>query len=227
MIIYRLYVKTHEVTGLKYLGFTTELNYHHYIGSGVYWRTHLKKYGRNFTTKIIKECTSREELKECGLFYSKLWNIVDERNEFGKKTWANLIPESGVGVIMTPEVIAKQLATKRKNGTMFSLTPEIIANIQLTKIKNGTNIPTKEQVAKGLETRRRNGGLKRTEKCISTMLETKRKNGNMNSNTPESIAKGLATKKRNNFPHNTLMRVSCLICKQETNVTSFGRWHRH
>ena len=44
MPIYTLYVKTHNKTGLKYLGRTTQDPYK-YKGSGTYWRSHLKKHG--------------------------------------------------------------------------------------------------------------------------------------------------------------------------------------
>lgn len=97
MTIY-LCVKTHSTTGLKYLCQTTNINPHKYAGSGKYWKSHIKKYGYDVTTVIIKECNSMTELKESGLYYSNLWNVVDSRNSLGNKIWANLIPESGQGV---------------------------------------------------------------------------------------------------------------------------------
>ena len=44
MTIYYLYVKTHRITGLKYLGKTKQDPYK-YRGSGVYWTSHIKKHG--------------------------------------------------------------------------------------------------------------------------------------------------------------------------------------
>jgi hypothetical protein len=90
MTIY-LYVKTHNKTGLKYLGKTTNSNLHSYTGSGKYWRNHLKKHGRDFTTEILKECDTNDEVKEWGLYYSQLWDVV-KSNE-----WANLTEETGTG----------------------------------------------------------------------------------------------------------------------------------
>lgn len=75
MTIY-LYVKTHNVTGLKYLGKTSRTNPHEYQGSGIYWRSHLKKHGKDYSTEILKECKTKEELKFWGLYYSNLWNVV-------------------------------------------------------------------------------------------------------------------------------------------------------
>lgn len=91
MTIYYLYVKTQTTTGLKYLGQTIKKDPHKYPGSGKRWRSHLDKHGYDYTTEIIKECQTNEELKEWGLYYSDLWNIVDSSD------WANLKPESGSG----------------------------------------------------------------------------------------------------------------------------------
>lgn len=90
MTIY-LYVKTHTITGLKYLGQTSNDDPYSYTGSGTYWLLHLQKHGKNFTTEIIKECASKDELKEWGIYYSRLWNIVDSDE------WANLKEEQGDG----------------------------------------------------------------------------------------------------------------------------------
>ena len=87
-----LYVKTHNVTGLKYLGKTVSADPHSYPGSGTRWKRHIKKHGNDVTTEILLASSDKEELKETGLFFSKLWNIVNDKN------WANIIPESGDGV---------------------------------------------------------------------------------------------------------------------------------
>ena len=90
MIIY-LYKKTHNQTGLKYLGKTTHKDPHKYQGSGNRWKPHIKKHGYDVTTEILKECSSTEEVRHWGEFYSNLWNIVESDE------WANLRPEIGDG----------------------------------------------------------------------------------------------------------------------------------
>lgn len=95
MTIYYLMIKTHSITGLKYLCQTTRKDPHKYLGSGVYWKDHLASHGPNITTEVLCECQTKEELKEKGLHYSALWNVVEDKDAFGKKTWANLIPEDG------------------------------------------------------------------------------------------------------------------------------------
>jgi hypothetical protein len=89
MNIYYLYQKTHNLTGLKYLGQTQKKDPYMYTGSGKYWRLHLSKHGYDVTTEILRECESMQEIEEWGKYYSILWNVV-QSNE-----WANLKPESG------------------------------------------------------------------------------------------------------------------------------------
>jgi len=86
-----LYVKTHNKTGLKYLGKTISKDPIKYKGSGLYWRNHITKHGYDVTTEIIKECKDNDELKFWGQYYSDLWNIVES------KDWANLKTECGDG----------------------------------------------------------------------------------------------------------------------------------
>jgi len=86
-----LYLKTHNKTGLKYLGKTTAIDPHKYSGSGTVWLRHLKKHGYDYTTEILLSSESKEEIKEAGIFFSELYNIV-ESNDF-----ANLMIEQGQG----------------------------------------------------------------------------------------------------------------------------------
>jgi hypothetical protein len=97
MIIY-LYVKTHNITGLKYLGQTQAKDPHKYPGSGKYWKDHLAKHGSDYTTEILHECYSKEEITHLGIYYSNLWNIVESEE------WANLKIEQGNGGRQSEEV---------------------------------------------------------------------------------------------------------------------------
>lgn len=102
-----LYVKTHNKTGLKYLG-KTEQDPFKYKGSGVYWNRHLKVHGNDVTTEIIKECVDNNEVKQWGSHFSDLWNIVESSE------WANMKPEVGDGGSPSPEGIEK--IRKSKEG---------------------------------------------------------------------------------------------------------------
>lgn len=89
--MFYLYKKTHNITGLKYLGQTTLKDPYTYPGSGVYWSSHLRIHGNDCTTEILKECSTKEELVYWGRYYSNLWDIVNDDQ------WANLIEEKGTG----------------------------------------------------------------------------------------------------------------------------------
>jgi aspartate carbamoyltransferase regulatory subunit len=195
MTIYYLYVKTHNKTGLKYLGFTKQKDPHKYTGSGVYWKNHLKVHGADYTTEILKECNNTQEIKEYGLFYSNLWDVVESAE------WANLKLEEGDGGFkLTPEIIAKRKQTRRINGNLNTNTPESIAKGIATKKLNGTfgkGYSTSESANRAVETRIKNNNHRQTQASIVKMLETKQKNGTLNVSTPESIAKGIETKKIN------------------------------
>lgn len=107
MLTHYLYLKIHNITGLKYLGKTTQ-NPHKYKGSGLHWKRHLAVHGDDISTEILKECTSKEELIEWGQHYSQLWNIVND------KTFANMRPENGDGGFRHSEETCKKLSAIAK-----------------------------------------------------------------------------------------------------------------
>jgi len=93
---YILYIKI-SPTGLQYLGKYTQKKgrtVYSYLGSGKRWRNHLNLHGykaKDIQTIVLLETSNKEELIEKGMYYSKLYNIV-ESNE-----WANLRVENGDG----------------------------------------------------------------------------------------------------------------------------------
>lgn len=51
-MILSLYIKTHNITGLKYFGKTIK-NPFKYKGSGKYWTRHLAIHGNDVTTEVV------------------------------------------------------------------------------------------------------------------------------------------------------------------------------
>ena len=105
-----LYVKTHNKTGLKYLGKTISIDPHLYQGSGTVWRRHIKKHGYDVTTEILLETTNPSEIKEAGIYYSNLWNIVES------KEFANIVPEMGDGGAMPWTIESRQKLSRTNKG---------------------------------------------------------------------------------------------------------------
>lgn len=131
MTIYYLMIKTHSITGLKYLCQTTRKDPHKYLGSGYYWKDHLASHGNSIATEIIRECQSETELREWGLHYSELWNVVDAKDISGKKIWANLIPEDG----NRPPVKVSETPEQRERRSLRELSRNL-RNHELTTIAN-------------------------------------------------------------------------------------------
>ena len=96
MTIYYLYIKTHKITGLKYLGQTSK-NPYEYGGSGVKWVEHIKQHGNNVRTEIILKTSDWDQLTASGRYWSTYYQVVTAMDDFGNKIWANIIPESGGG----------------------------------------------------------------------------------------------------------------------------------
>ena len=97
MTIYYLMVKTHNISGLKYLCQTKKTNPYKYLGSGVDWLNHLRTYGTSIHTEILLITTDKKELGLIGRYYSNIWRITSAMDNYGNKIWANLIPETAGG----------------------------------------------------------------------------------------------------------------------------------
>lgn len=122
-----LYVKTHKVTGLKYLG-KTEQDPFKYLGSGKRWKREIKKYGKEIETVIIFQSESIDEIREKGLYYSKLWNIVESQE------WANFIEENGSGGDTSAFRDYEEISKKTKGRKIGPQTPEHRLNNSLGHI---------------------------------------------------------------------------------------------
>lgn len=132
--MYNLYIKTHDKTGLKYLG-QTKRDPFTYKGSGIYWSRHLKVHGKDHSTEIISRCETKAELEVCGLFFSKLFNVVKS------KAWANLEEENGRGGTHTgPRNYPKNRKSKPH-------TPERIAKIRASRLGFKVSDETKAKIS--------------------------------------------------------------------------------
>jgi len=79
-----LYIKTHNITGLKYFGKTIAKDPYAYKGSGTHWVAHIRKHGYDVTTTIYGTYYDKLECQIAAMAFSEENNIV-ESNE-----WANL-----------------------------------------------------------------------------------------------------------------------------------------
>lgn len=144
MKTYYLYLKESPL-GLKYLGITTRDPYR-YVGSGKYWKRHLKAHNISFLdikTTIVFSSTIKQEINDIALEYSEKFKIVES------KDFANLMPESGIDCTLG-RVCSEE--TKRKISE-----------------SNKGKTPSKETIDKILKNRKSNKGI------FKHSEETKRK----------------------------------------------------
>ncbi len=103
--------------GLFYLGKTVAKNPFLYKGGGTRWNNYIKKYNfklEDIDTWILHQTSSKEDLRNMGIYYSNLFNVVENND------WANLKPEIGDGgqskgfMKDDPKHPAKRVETRQK-----------------------------------------------------------------------------------------------------------------
>ena len=128
-----LMIKKCMNTGLKYLCKTSgKKNPYLYTGSGVRWLNHITKHKSYIITCIIGEYSTKEELQQAGLYYSKLYNVVDDY------TWANLTEEKGDGGLIGTGQLGKTWRIKNTSNMKKSKTQTEV-RIQSYKKISGKN----------------------------------------------------------------------------------------
>ena len=145
-----LMVKTHTITGLKYLCkkvTTSDSKAISYLGSGTRWNNHLKVHGKHINTEIIVKCEldKIEEFSKLCIEHSNKFNIVKSDE------WANLIIETGTpgtkidiycgdkgtffGKKHTEETKEKISIANRGDNNVMRRRPEILLKSIVTKNK--------------------------------------------------------------------------------------------
>ena len=115
--MYYLYIKQHSITGLKYLGYTSSKDPYKYKGSGKYWLRHLSKHGKYITTTILLATKDLADIKDTGIYFSKLFNVAKSLE------WANLKEESGDGGwdYVNTHITPKRTEYHKQQGTRFAI----------------------------------------------------------------------------------------------------------
>lgn len=80
-----IYITTNHINGKKYIGqkkYDERDDWKDYLGSGLYLKRAIKKYGReNFTKDIIENCSTKESLNHAERYWIKKYNAM-ESNDF-------------------------------------------------------------------------------------------------------------------------------------------------
>ena len=110
-------------TGLRYLCKTSgKKDPYLYKGSGVRWLNNIKKHNSRIITCVIGTYNTKEELIEAGLYYSRLYNVVEDY------TWANLTEEKGDGGLIGTGQLGKRWKIKdtSKMSKKKTVTQEVL-----------------------------------------------------------------------------------------------------
>lgn len=172
-----------------------------YKGSGTYWRRILKKHQPILTTTILGHYNTNAELRMAGIYYSKKFNIVED------KTWANLIEEIGDGGPTTKNKIRAYNTFNPKEQKFFKSENEIPENW-----KRGR--PSYPRSAESIEkTAKFHKGRKRSETTRENMRNsTRRKRKTIPCKfcnsliTPQNIVSHQSSCQNNNGLHPTMKR---------------------
>jgi len=215
-----LYIKTHNKTGLKYLGQTKSKDPHRYKGSGSYWLDHLKVHGNDYTTDILHECDSKKEIKRLGTYYSNLWDIVEARDELGKKLWANLKPETGDGV---DSISATRENLRRvESGTHPWVGGEVARKSNQKRIENGTHPFLGGELQSKTNQKRIADG---THLFLNGDYKLQNNLKRVANGTHNLLGGDVVRKQLENGTHPSQIKVTCPYCNKTGSRCNMKRWH--
>lgn len=172
-----LYVKQHNLTGLKYFGKTTAKDPIKYKGSGKYWNDHLKHHGNEITTVWRELFDDKQLLIEFALKFSKENNIIESNN------WANLIEENGID--------GWHPGQKRKFKKRKPLSDEHKAKLKAARAKQIITEETRKKISESKK------GKSCTRKPHSEETKRKISEGNKGKVRSEEAKSKYSTAKRN------------------------------
>lgn len=153
--IYKLYIKRLP-NGYFYLGRTINDPFT-YLGSGTAWKRAIKKYKytiEDIQTWIIYETENLDKLKEVGLYFSKIFNIVKS------KYWLNLIDESGEGLTNPSEEVRTKLRTAKIGKKRKPFTEETLK--KFSDVRMGKPLSEKHRESVTLANQSQKERLKRS-----------------------------------------------------------------
>jgi len=204
-----LYIKTHKITGLKYLGKTIKDPFK-YKGSGTRWVSHLNKHGNNVTTEIIGTFANNEDLKNFSIPLSEKLDIINSDK------WANLKLESGDGGDTSKYIDYSKLNRGKgqtyeiRYGTKKAQELKQLRSKKLSDVRRGK---TYEQIH-GIEE--------------AKILKKKRSEVRKKHNLGRIHTDSTKEKIRQQAIGRIQSRCSCTICKEEISINNLtNHYKRH
>lgn len=213
-----LYIKTHNVTGLKYFGKTIHADVHKYRGSGVRWLNHIRIHGYDVTTEIVGYFEDKEECISFAIDFSRRNNIIKSRD------WANLIEENGTdsigkGMIVT-DAFRENMSRINKERLEKGTHPFFKNGISNSKmrVENGTH----HFLGGAIQRERVNNG---THHLLSGEIQRNAALRKMDTFNFSEFFTDCNLKMLRDGTHPSQVKKVCEYCHLEVNSSNYIRWH--
>jgi hypothetical protein len=212
--MYTLMIKTHNITGLKYLCKCSRKNYLSYKGSGKYWKRHLKKHGNDISTEVLFQTNDLEEFKKICCEMSLTLNVVESDD------WANLIDETGEdgGVTHTNPYWLKDY--KHSNETKLK-----IGEASKKMWKDGKGKPSFLGKSHTDESRLKmslaSKGISKSHEHIEAMKKAAK------NRPPRILDDEIKNKFSTNMSNMLIVMFKCNICNKSGNYGTIARYHKN
>jgi hypothetical protein len=228
-----LYVKTHNLTGLKYFGKTISKNPFKYKGSGTRWLNHISKHGNDVSTEIVGFFDNEEQ---CVSFAKK---FCEENNVVSCKSWANLKEENGIDGGFFGEESRKKMSENQIKRVIDGTHHFIGPDVNKRSIANGTNAFAKgDEVRERVKNKKhlflnkewRNAEIKRRvdsgiHNFLGGELQLKRVENGTHPFLYGEMQRKNILKRIKEGTHPTQIKKICPYCNKESNLSSFAHFH--
>lgn len=142
-----VYITTNNLNGMKYIGqrkYDPDEKWKTYLGSGVYLRRAIEKYGKeNFTKEIIEECESKELLNEREKYWIQFYNAINSEKFYnlasggdGGNTICGYSEEQLAEYKKFKQELHKKTALKGEMAPMSKLSEKEVKEIIRLLLKN-------------------------------------------------------------------------------------------
>ncbi len=212
-----LYIKTHNVTGLRYFGQTSSDDTFKYKGSGSRWLKHIKKHGYDVSTEIYAQYDQKcFGLIRTALRFSRKNNIVKS------KEWANLREENGIDGNPKGTKLNTKPRTKEHQDAI---------NLALRgRTAHNKNVPMSEKQKEKLRGRKFTGEHKRNIGIVSKgrkhSEETKKNFSENRKGLKNSFyGKTHSEETKEKIRESNAAMVKCPHCLKEGKRIGMNRWH--
>lgn len=145
-----IYITTNRINGKRYIGqrkYDRTGKWKDYLGSGIYLKNAINKYGKeNFTKEIIEECETKDKLNEQEKYWISFYDAVNNENFYnisnggdGGNTIIGYSKEQLEEYKQRKSILHKQTALKGENAPRSKLTKKEVKEIINRLLKNDFN----------------------------------------------------------------------------------------